>query len=177
MIDRVIGVLKLDAGVFEEIEADQTATTQAAIIVLIVAVLSGIGSGLSALLGDGSFILSFFGAIINGFVIWLVWSAATFFVGTNLFDGQADLGEMLRVIGFAQAPFLLNVIPCMALITWIWALATTFIGIRQGLDLDNTKTLLTALVCLVLFWIVQWILGLIGLSAMAGFSAIGSVFG
>ncbi len=39
MINRIIGVLKLDSATFEEIEHDQTATTQAAMVVLAVAIM------------------------------------------------------------------------------------------------------------------------------------------
>jgi hypothetical protein len=57
------------------------------------------------------------------------------------------MGEMLRVLGYAQAPQLLAIIPCIGgLVGAIWALIAGFIAIRQGLDLDNTKAFLTALI-------------------------------
>jgi hypothetical protein len=48
MLERLMGVFMLNANTFEEIEHDQTATSQAAIIVAAVAILSGIGSGIGA---------------------------------------------------------------------------------------------------------------------------------
>lgn len=48
MIQRILGVIKLDVNTFEEIETDANATSQAAIIVAIVSLLSGIGSGINA---------------------------------------------------------------------------------------------------------------------------------
>jgi hypothetical protein len=51
------------------------------------------------------------------------------------------------VIGFAQLPLLLSIIPCIgSVIGGIWALIAGFIAVRQGLDLDNTKTFLTVVI-------------------------------
>ena len=46
LFQRMVGVLKLDVNTYEEIEHDQNETGQAALIVLIVAIVSGIGNGL-----------------------------------------------------------------------------------------------------------------------------------
>ena len=82
-----------------------------------------------------------------------MWSFLTYIVGTWLFDGEADLNEMLRVVGYGQSPRLLSIfsfIPyigaILAFIGWIWSLVAAFIGIRQGLDLDNGKTAVTVLI-------------------------------
>ena len=48
MLQRILGVFKLDKATFAEIEADQTATTQAALVVILVAVVAGIGAALAA---------------------------------------------------------------------------------------------------------------------------------
>ncbi|HSM56106.1 MAG TPA: YIP1 family protein [Candidatus Sulfomarinibacteraceae bacterium] len=160
MLDRIIGVLKLDAATFEEIEHDTTATSQAAMVVLIVALISAIGGGIGAAIGDSSFISSFFGSLLATFGGWIVWSAVTYFVGTFLFKGQATLDEMLRVIGFAYAPQVLGIIPCIGtLIGAIWSLIAGFIAVRQGLDLDNTNALLTIIVGFIAYIILWAILG------------------
>lgn len=160
MLDRVIGVFKLDAATFEEIEHDNTATSQAAMVVLIVALVSAIGSGISATIGDASFFSSFVGSLLATFLGWLVWSAVTYFVGTSLFKGQATLDEMLRVIGFAYAPQVLGIIPCIGFIVGaIWSLIAGFIAVRQGLDLDNTNALLTIIVGFIGYVILWAILG------------------
>ena len=48
MINRIVGVLKLDVPTYEEIEHDEGATQQAAIIVLIVAIIAAVGAGVTA---------------------------------------------------------------------------------------------------------------------------------
>src|SRR5690606_11855663 len=102
------------------------------------ALVAAIGSGIGATIADGNFISSFIGQLITTFVGWLIWSAVTYFVGTSLFGGKATLDEMLRVIGFAYAPQILGIIPCIgAIIGFIWTLIAGFIAVRQGLDLDK----------------------------------------
>ncbi len=160
MFNRILGVLKLDSKTFEEIEHDSSATSQAAIIVAVIAVLGALGSGFSATIGGGAFFSSFISSLIWGFAGWFVWSVATYFVGTMLFKGQATLEEMLRVIGFAYAPQFLNIIPCVGwVIGGLWSLAAGFIAVRQGLDLDNTKAFFTIVIGFIIFVIGNILIG------------------
>jgi len=151
MFNRIIGVFKLDVNNFEQIESDKSALTQAAIIVAIVSLLSGLGSGFGASIGGGNFLTSFFSTLVWGFIGWFLWALVSFFVGTTFFGGKSSIDEMLRVIGFAYSPLMLSVIPCVGpIIGSIWALIAGFIAIRQGLDLDNLKAFLTALIGFIL---------------------------
>lgn len=193
MFQRILGVFKLDKTTFSEIEADQSATTQAAIVVVLVAIISGIGAaaaaamlnqalpgvmeGLGDSLGEGfdmslvpqmSPVGAFINAVIGAILSWLVWSALTYFIGVKMFGGTSDMGEMLRVIGFAQAPRLLSglsFIPCLGgvlgLVGMIWALAASFVGIREGLDLDTGKTLLTIVIAFIGALAVGFLVGLV----------------
>lgn len=184
MFERILGVLKLDTATFAAIEKDPSATSQAAIIVGIVGVLSAIGAAIGAMAANSALsalqtqlgsdfdlpmamptlspIWAGINALIGAFVAWLVWSFLTYFIGTRLFNGEADLNEMLRVVGYGQAPRLLSVfsfIPCIgpiiSLVGWIWSLVATFIGIRQGLNLDNGKTAITVLISFVVVIVVN----------------------
>lgn len=162
MLDRVIGVFKLDVQTFEEIEADQGATGQAAMVVLIVAVLSALGSTAGAAFAGSGGGGSFFATLIGVFLGWIVWSSITYVVGTSLFGGTADIGEMLRVIGFAYSPQVLGIIPCIGwLIGAIWSLIAGFIAVRQGLDLDNTRAFFTILVGFLGYVVFSAVMGLL----------------
>jgi hypothetical protein len=91
-------------------------------------------------------------------------------VGTTLFNGQATIEEMLRVIGFAYAPQILGIIPCCGwFIGLIWSLVAGFIAVRQGLDLDNINAFLTIVVGFVIYLIGSGILSLLGLGVGAIF--------
>jgi len=147
MLARIIGVFKLDVKTFEEIEHNTSLTLPAALIVVLVSLVSGVGNGLFNGFVHKSFISGFFGSLIAVLLGWLLWSAVTLFVGTRFFHGEADMGQMLRVIGFAYLPLLLSIIPCIGgVIGILWAIAAGFIAIRQGLDLDDIKSLLTVVV-------------------------------
>jgi hypothetical protein len=171
MLNRIIGIFRLDVNTFEEIEHDQSATGQAALVVIIVAIVAGIGSGFGASIQGNPFFSGFIGTLISALVGWVVWSVVSWFIGTSFFGGQADVGEMLRVIGFAQAPQILGIIPCIGvLVGWIWSLIAGFIAIRQGLDLDNTKALLTIIIGFIFLIVVYAIFGII-------FGVTGAIFG
>ncbi len=146
LTERMLGAAMLDADVYEEVEADRDATGQAALVVGIVAVASAIG----AAGGEGAGV---FMALVGAFVSWLVWSGLTYLVGTKLFGGTADWGELLRTLGFAQSPGVLLVVGFVPVlgwlvvpVVWIWQLVAGVVAIRQALDFDTGKAILTAVV-------------------------------
>lgn len=171
MVERIIGVLQLDVPTFEQIEHDTSATGQAAGVVAIAAVCQAVGSSISASIAGQGVGPNFLATLVAAFIGWIVWSAITYWVGTSLFEAKADLGEMLRVIGFAQAPLILAIIPCLGtLVGGIWALVAGFIAIRQGLDLDNTKTFVTIIIGFIAYVVIAALAGIFtgGMSGMPG---------
>lgn len=167
--ERAKGAALLDVMTYEEVEADQSATGQAAAVVVIAAIASAIGSSGA---GTGGMV----GASIGALLGWLLWAGITFLVGTKIFDGTATWGELLRTLGFAQAPKVLlvfAVFPMSGLLEWgigIWVLVAGVIAIRQALDFDTGKAILTALVGWAALMAVGtgafliWVLGALGLS-------------
>lgn len=108
-------------------------------------------------------------SLIWAFIGWALWSWVTWFVGTKLFNGQATVEEMLRVIGFAYSPQFLSIIPCVGgVIGGIWSLVAGFIAIRQGLELDNVKAFCTIVIGFLIFVIGQMIIGII----LGGFTGL-----
>jgi hypothetical protein len=184
MIDRIIRVFKLDREVFAEVEHDASATSQAAIVIAIVAALSTVGSILqmlfSAVRGGGA---RAFGAALLGivvtfimaFVSWAIWSFVTYIVGTQLFKGEATFQEMLRVIGFASAPRMLSIIPCIGgIVGAIWSLIASYFAIKEGLDLDDTGTIVTILIGWLITVIVGFLVGLVTGVGAVGLGALTS---
>ena len=157
MLERVIRVIKLDKTLFAEVEHDESLTSEAFIIVVAVSLLAALGTAI----GSGRFFGVFIWNVLSGVILsWGLWSFITLWVGTNIFDGEADLGEMLRVIGYANAPRFLGVLGFIPLIGWIFSLAGTilsliaaFLALQEGLDLDTPKTIATV--------VIGWIVGLI----------------
>jgi hypothetical protein len=153
-IERMIGAAMLNPSVYEEVEADRSATGQAAVVVAIVAVCSAIGN-----YGHGG--KGIIGAIIGAFITWLLWAGLTYVIGTKLFGGTADMGEMLRTLGFAQSPgviAILGIIPILGRLVmfavWIWTLVAAVVAIRQALDFDTGKAVATAVIAGVVILVV-----------------------
>ena len=155
MSDRMMRAARLDPQVYEELEHDLTATGQALTVVVVVAVASGIGHALGEILGGhpGAALGGFIAGIVTALLGWAVWSFLAYIIGTKLFGGIATYGELLRTIAFAQSPGVLNIlnfIPILggllSLVVGLWILAATIIEMRQALDFDTTKAVLTAIV-------------------------------
>jgi hypothetical protein len=146
---------RLDSNLYEEVEADLNATSQAATVVGIVALCGGLGNGIATAMSGqtGLAVIAFVGGILMAFIGWVAWSYITYFVGTSLFKGQATPGELLRTIGFAQTPGVLNILAfipflggLVAFVAGIWALIAGVIALRQALDISTGQAIITAII-------------------------------
>lgn len=154
MFQRILKVFQLSPLVFEDVEHDRSAIGQAALVVLIAGILSGLGGAFGALFNERAVLGTLLGSIVWAFTAWFLWALIAYIIGVFLFHGTADLGEMLRTIGFGMAPLWLSIIPCLGgIVGAVWAFIAILIAIRQGLDFDNTKALLTAAVGAVIYLI------------------------
>ena len=158
MIERIVRAIRLDWTVFGEIAKDRNALKEAAIIVAVVTFLSAIGTGIAA----KSF-GTFFGAWIAGILVgWIGWAIITYFVGTTLFKGDTDIPEMLRVLGYANAPLLLGllrVIPCVGwafpLIGGLLALVAGVLAVREAMDFDTSNAIVTVIIGWIIVMVIQ----------------------
>ena len=158
LVDRMIRAAKLDANLYEEVEADTKAIRQALLVVLIYSICAGIGAGLEDVWNEdvGHFFLSLFLGLISALVFWLIWSLITYFIGTRLFKGpetSATYGELLRTIGFSAAPGVLMIfvfVPfvgaLIAFLVWVWMLVAMVIAVRQALDFTTWRAIGTVVV-------------------------------
>jgi hypothetical protein len=143
--DRMIAAAKLDINLYEEVEADTDATMQAAGVVSLAAIASAIG-------GIDSGASGIFGGLVGAVVGWLLWAGITYLIGDRLLGGTATWGELLRTLGFAQAPRVLLVLGIVPLLGWmvavvvgVWVLVGSIIAIRQALDFSTGRAVATAL--------------------------------
>ena len=166
LVQRMMGAATLNIDTFEEVEADETATMQAAAVVTMVAVSSAIGAA-----GDGGGSILF--APVAQIIGWLIWAGVTYLIGTKIFAGTATWGELLRTLGFAQSPgilYLLGVLPFMGgmvrFAIGIWMLVAGVIAVRQALDFTTGKAVLTV--------IIGWFVMLIPVMMLGGLIAFGN---
>ena len=144
-LQRAFGAATFRIPIYEEVEHDRSATGQAAGVVGIVALAAAVG-GLQ--LGFGGLVAG----LLSAYLGWALWSGTCFLVGVHLFDGEADWGELLRTIGFAQAPgvlLALGALPrassVLQLLVYVWMIGTVLVAIRQALDFSTGRALSTAL--------------------------------
>ncbi len=176
MINRMIRAAMLDAQLYEEVEHDETKTQEALLVVLLVAVVNGVLSlPMNLILGRG-FLTSLFGLVFG--LVWTViayfiYAYLAFFIGTSLFGGTADFGELRRVLGYAYTPSIVTWIPCVGfIVAAIWTFVAGVVAIRQALDVDTTRAVLTALISVAVIFIIAMILGGILGVGMAGVSTL-----
>ena len=140
-VNRIIRACKLDVSLYEEVESDQSATFQAALVVI----LSSLDAGIGAIsLGSYNFIMP---AIIS-LISWYIWAYLIYLIGAKLFpepSTKTDHGELLRTIGFSSAPGLIRVFgftPELMTVIFIgsgmWMLVAMIIAVRQALDYQST---------------------------------------
>lgn len=141
---RIIGAIALDAAIYEEVEADRTATGQALTVVVLSSLAAGIGSrGLGGTTLAGIVFIT-----VVALIAWAAWALVVFQIGSRLLpepQTHADVGELLRTIGFAAAPGMLRVLGIMSsatipvfIVTALWMLAAMIVAVRQALDFRST---------------------------------------
>ena len=142
MIERMIRASRLDINMFEEVEADTSATNQALLIVALVALATGIASlGTTGLIG-------LFVGVVSAIVGWALWAWILHLIGTKIMPSHsthADWGQLARTLGFAQSPGILRVlglVPVVGNIIFavasIWMLVAMVVAVRQALDYTST---------------------------------------
>lgn len=152
---RMMGAALLNVDTYEEVEADQNATMQAAAVVALSAACMAIGSWGGGLVYAGWVAVLELGS-------WAVVAGLAFVVGDKVFNGEATWGELLRTLGFAKAAgvlYLLGVLPLVgSLVTIgvaIWVMIASFIALRQALDISNGKTILTWLITALFYGVLK----------------------
>ena len=168
LVGRMIRAIKLDVDLYNEVEADKSATSQALLVVVIAAVASAIGALLqSAIQGTaaGGALVS---TLISSLVGWVLASVSIYLVGVHLFGGKATLDELLRTLGFAYSIQVLNILTFIPVIgrligfaVTIWWLVMTVVAAREALDLDTGKAVATCIIGGIIWVVFLMVMGLV----------------
>lgn len=147
---RAIGAARLEVPVFEEVEADRAATSQALLVVVLSSLAAGVGL-------SGVYNAPVLHRVMLALLLWVFWAIATYIVGVYLMpepQTQSNVGELLRTIGFAASPGILRIfgiVPVIGgtiyVVSSVWMLIAMVIAIRQALDYRSTWR--AALVCVI----------------------------
>ena len=174
LAERMVGAARLNAGTYEEVEADTGATGQAALVVVIASVCMALGAELHAGL------LGVVMVAILRLVAWWVWALIAWQVGTRLLPGpatEADMGQLLRTLGFASAPGVAGIFALVpgiegvvGIVVFVWMVAAMVVAVRQALDYETTGRAIAVVVVGALgYFLIAFLLtsALIGASTMS----------
>jgi hypothetical protein len=148
---RLVGAALLDRAMYEGIEADRNALGQALAVVLLSSLAAGIG--IAGWQGpDLGLLLS---VATVALASWVAWAMLMLQIGGRLLattGTRTSLTELMRTIGFAASPGLLQAFGAFPRVTvfvfvvsWIWMFVATVVAVRQALDFTSTAR--TLLVC------------------------------
>ncbi len=193
MFGRALRAAKLDVTLYNEVEADTSLNREALSVVIIAVLASFVGSVVGAIfssvlggifgaqIGFGTLLVAAVVTAVWAVIGYYIWSYLTWFIGTRFFGGTAEPGELMRTIGYAYAPQWLNVlnfIPCvgalLSIVVSIWSLVAGIVAIREALDFDTGKAVITAIIGWLVIFVVGLIItgifgvGMMGLSALGG---------
>ena len=168
-LDRIVRAAKLDVSLYEEVEADKGAMSQAMGVVLLSSVAAGIGS--IGTMGTKGIIIG----AITALIAWYIWAYITYFIGAKILpepQTKADHGELLRTIGFSSSPGLLRILAIIPgiggiifMIASAWMLVAMVIAVRQALDYQSTLRAVS--VCMI-GWVIQAIILMILFTVFGG---------
>ena len=172
LVKNMIRAAKLDVNFYEKAEADKTMFGQAMLVVVLSSIAGGIGSIGQA--GLGGIIIGTILALVG----WYVWAFITYYIGTKFLaepQTKADMGELLRTIGFSSAPGVLRILGIIPglnvivnLVAGIWMLVAMVVAVRQALDYSSTGR--AVVVCIIGF-IVQMVIAML----LFGFFTAGTI--
>lgn len=163
LLQRMVRASLLDKNLYEEVEADPNALTQAMIVVALSSIAGAAGQ-------EGLFS---FGAMFKNvfayFIGWLIWAGITYFIGTSILKGpntESNIGELLRTLGFASAPGIIRILGILPLLGWlthaiaaVWMLIAMVIAVRQALDYESTeRALAVCAIGFIPYMLIYWII-------------------
>lgn len=184
LTQRIIGAFTFRKGVYKEVEHDASFTSTAWLIVVVVALLSQLGT-----FGFGSdwLLATLFGTVatVIGFGIA---AYVVSWVGRAVYRADVTFNEMVRTLGLAYVwrvvgllgvfgGFLGCLLAPALIVAFILGLVAWFVAAKEALDLEWVQTIVTVilgwLVMLVIAIITGLILSALGIGAYAVWSAFG----
>ncbi|MGA9398314.1 MAG: YIP1 family protein [Anaerolineaceae bacterium] len=167
MLERIFRAIRLDKVFYREVADDPSLDTESVLIVILVSVISSLGT----LTGQEGSWLAYIGAVANSILLgWLLWAVVAWFVGKHVLDGEGSLSGMLRGLGYASAPRLLGIFGGLPIIGWIFSLAggilsliAGIIAIREGMSVDTGKAIIIALLGGLFYIAVSVLIGVLSL--------------
>lgn len=177
MFERIMGIVTLKAPTYKAIAKDKSLTQEAMMIVIVVAVVNNLVSGIvnSSIAGTsmvGGLLQAVVGAIF-GLIAWYASAWLLAFVANKFFQGKTATDEMLRVTGYVYVFNLVGVLSLLGLIApallcltglvgfaaLILSLIGFVIGVREAAEFSTGNAVITAIIVAIAVFIITAIGG------------------
>jgi hypothetical protein len=162
LTNRLMRVLRFDASVYREVAADQGAMGQAALIVIVAAILSALG-GLFTFEEVTAGIVFAVIAIVASVVGFAIYAAVATFVAKTFFQGKTEFQEMGRTLGFAYAWYgigILGLVPFVGgFVAWLGQIVAAIAGVialRESAEFDTTKAVITVVIAAIVAGLINF---------------------
>jgi len=170
IVQNMIRAAKLDKEFYKSVEQDESKNSEARTVVIIAAIASAIGNGIGGIFSGG--LMAGLLGIVFGLLLVLagyyIWAYLTHFIATKFFGGEGDVGQILRTYGYAYSPQVLTIfalIPCLgwtiAFAASIWSLVAGIFAIREAMDFDTTKAILTVVIAWAIMMAIFMVIGMV----------------
>jgi hypothetical protein len=161
---RLAGAAVLDVSTYEAIEGDRGATRQAFIVVVLSSLAAGFGAG-----GwNGPSVTTLLAVTAIAVISWIAWAFLILQIGNRFLPEprtHVNTLELLRTVGFAASPGMLQVFALLPPLTvpvfvgtWVWMLAAMVVAVRQALDYSSTRRALLACAIALSLVISAWLI-------------------
>ncbi|MDH4118302.1 MAG: YIP1 family protein [Acidimicrobiia bacterium] len=152
----------LDRRAFGAWMFDSAANGDAALLVIAVAVIRWFTA-----VGLSFNVIGLISEVISTLASWVFLSAATWFVGTRLFDGSGDWQTVLRLHGLAYLPYALVVLTLLPiplvgyipLVITVWFLVAAVVATSVALSFGTKNAALSVLLGAAVVFVIRMLIG------------------
>lgn len=113
------------------------------------------------LIGGSSTIVT----LLSGFLIFLISTLGIIFVyelvGSKVFKGKGDFGQLFRVIGYGNLILVASIVPILRGVAFVWYAVIVYEAIRHVKKLEPIKAVLTIIISMVIITLIAGVISLL----------------
>jgi len=173
LTNRIIGAFIFRKGVYAEVEKDTTFTGTAWILVIVFSFLNQLGSYASEDFLD--WVISTGIGWLTAVIAFAVAAAVINWVGRKIYNAEVTFDELIRTMGLASVWNVVGVLGVLGTFStalacllgpamiagWIALVIAWFVAVKEALDLDWGKTIITVIIGFIPWVIIMILTGVI----------------
>lgn len=182
-----IEVVKMKTAAINSVAIKKSAALPALLIIIAGAVAIELGEYLNTLryievlrpMYGGSYDLF---SLLISFLVLLATTLGIIFVyeliGTKVFKGKGDFGQLFRVVGYGNLILVVSLVPILRGIAYVWYAVIVYEAIKHVKKLEPVKAVLTIIISMVVISLITGLISLLFGNSIMDFYGLGlSYFG